>query len=228
MPYMPGPLTNVDEEITCMCISFDLCLLTSICVAQRQIDLDNYCKDLLNLPKDISESELVQCQLFGIHEGDIETDYDPRTGMLRTGDQDLISQPFNSTATVTPTITSTEPCTIKVKIVHKDDIFAIKVPTDCTLGKLRNKIHDRLGIEKPLTYKAGANGEKHNLQNEADMKKALEAAIDLGKLTVYAQAKIQTTYTLFLWYPLSGHFLYPSSASPKPFRKSHTASAVAK
>jgi bud emergence protein 1 len=42
--------------------------------------LDKYCKDLLALPNYLAESPIVQDQLFGINDGDIETDYDPRTG----------------------------------------------------------------------------------------------------------------------------------------------------
>jgi bud emergence protein 1 len=48
--------------------------------AERRRDLDKYCKDLLALPRYLAECYLVQEQLFGINEGDIETDYDPRTG----------------------------------------------------------------------------------------------------------------------------------------------------
>jgi bud emergence protein 1 len=64
LPYMPGPSTYVDETVT----------------SERQVDLDQYCRDLLNLPRYLSECDLVQKQLFGIHEGDIELDYDPRVG----------------------------------------------------------------------------------------------------------------------------------------------------
>lgn len=48
--------------------------------AERRRDLDKYCKDLLALPNYLAESPIVQDQLFGINDGDIETDYDPRTG----------------------------------------------------------------------------------------------------------------------------------------------------
>ncbi|KAI9270422.1 hypothetical protein BDA99DRAFT_501732 [Phascolomyces articulosus] len=191
LPYMPGPLTDVDEEIT----------------SERQRDLDKYCRELLTLPRYLSESSLVQSQLFGIHEGDIETDYDPRLGTIQSQPpmEDQIPQPSSSlTATTTtamatpPTITPTATnsgvtatsatkSTVKLKIVHKDDIFAIKVPADSTLDQLCAKVHDRLGFDVSLRYKDEATGDSLPLEDEMDMEEAFASAIKLGKLTVYAQ-----------------------------------------
>ncbi|KAI8140641.1 hypothetical protein BJV82DRAFT_621927 [Fennellomyces sp. T-0311] len=177
LPYMPGPLTDVDEDIT----------------AERQRDLDKYCRELLTLPRYLAECPLVQSQLFGIHEGDIETDYDPRTGAVHAPPP-LDEAPVATPPAVTPTTThsgmaatSATKSTVKLKIVHKDDIFAIKVPADSTLDQLRVKVHDRLGFDVSLRYKDEATGDSLPLDDEMDMEEAFASAIKLGKLTVYAQ-----------------------------------------
>ncbi|KAG0167814.1 bud emergence protein 1 [Apophysomyces sp. BC1015] len=148
LPYMPGPLTEVDEEIS----------------AERQRDLNKYCQELLNLPRYLTECSLVQDELFGIHDGDIETDYDPRTGKVRS-----------------------QPITIKVKIMHKDDIFAIKMPSDTTLEELRVKVHDRLGADVHLRYKDEMTGDSLPLVDQVDIEEAFAAATKVGKLMVYAE-----------------------------------------
>ncbi|KAI9488112.1 hypothetical protein BDB00DRAFT_850094 [Zychaea mexicana] len=197
LPYMPGPLTDVDEEIT----------------AERQRDLDKYCRELLSLPRYLAESPIVQSQLFGIHEGDIETDCDPRTGTNQPveGEETTTTTPVpvamaSTSPAMTPTTThsgmgvsatsasagagagtSATKSTVKLKIVHKDDIFAIKVPTDITLDQLCAKVHDRLGFDVSLRYKDEATGDSLPLEDELDMEEAFASAIKLGKLTVYAQ-----------------------------------------
>lgn len=153
---MPGPLEDINEDIT----------------GERQVDLDQYCKDLLNLPSYLAECELVQRQLFGIHEGDIELDYDPRVGHSLTSHQSHQSQSQQ----------------IKIKIVHKDDMFAMKVPTDCTLDLLRQKVVERIGLQVTMKYKNEASGENEPLEGELDMEEAFVQAIQRGKLTVTAIA----------------------------------------
>ncbi|KAI8376510.1 uncharacterized protein BYT42DRAFT_498483 [Radiomyces spectabilis] len=160
LPYMPGPLSHVDEKIT----------------AERQQDLNKYCEELLALPRYISQSVLVQNQLFGIHEGDIETDNDPRIGALRFNSQDMVQTSSTPIAS-----------TVKLKIVHKEDIFAIKVPVDSTLEGLRKKVHERLGFEVRLRYKSEPHGDHRPLEDEKDMEEAFTTAVKLGKLTVYAE-----------------------------------------
>jgi bud emergence protein 1 len=213
LPYMPGPLTYVDETIT----------------SERQIDLDKYCKDLLNLPRYLSECDLVQKQLFGIHEGDIELDYDPRVGnqsntnssrsnvnsahsntsssrsnvnsthsnhdlSVNSNNMDRISSSL-STSSNTP-VASQLPLSslsqqpqqqqIKVKIIHKDDMFAMKVPVDCSLDYLRSKVHERIGMNVKMEYKNEASGQNEPLEAELDMEEAFVQAIQRGKLTVTA------------------------------------------
>ena len=145
-------------------------------------------------------------QLFGIHEGDLEVDQDPRLGIPGTDDdeegrqqqqqqqqQQQHLQPSTPPVIVTPTTSmstsrSTKSSgTVKLKIAHKDDIFAIKVPADSTLEQLHTKVHDRLGFPVTLRYKDSATGNKLPLQTEMDMETAFASAIKLGKLTVHAE-----------------------------------------
>lgn len=115
---------------------------------------------MLDLPKYLSECDLVQNQLFGIHEGDIELDYDPRA--TRHSNEDHV----------------------KVKIIHKDDIFAIKMPVDSTLDHLRSKVFERIGFEVKMCYKDETTGENVPLEGELDMEEAFVQAIQRGKLTI--------------------------------------------
>ncbi|KAI8889537.1 hypothetical protein K501DRAFT_320241 [Backusella circina FSU 941] len=149
LPYMPGPLETVDDEIT----------------ADRANDLSRYCEELLRLPRYLSESVWVQDQLFGIHEGDIETDIDPSMGrpdspVMEANDEIIPPPPQQQQQPVTPT--PQQQGTIKVKIIYKDEIFAIKVPVPSTLEFLRDKIVDRLGFDVDLSYKEDAADESLN------------------------------------------------------------------
>ncbi|CAO3702979.1 unnamed protein product [Rhizopus stolonifer] len=146
IPYMPGPLKEIDDKVT----------------AERQTELNQYCQELLALPKYISECELVQNQLLGIHEGDIEIDYDPRETNLQQPTEDHI----------------------KVKIVHKEDIFAIKMPVDCTLDQLKTKVYERIDLEVKLYYKNEISESNQPLEGEMDMEEAFVQAIQRGKLTI--------------------------------------------
>lgn len=158
-----------------------------IYIADRARDLSKYCDDLIKLPRYLSESPWVQEQLFGIHEGDIETDIDPGAGRPVSNTYVTpVSTPntpttiASTTATTTATTTSTSSSTtIKVKIVFKDEIFAIKVPATCTIQVLESKIIDRLGFDAQLKFKDG--NELHTLSDEA-----FASAISVGKLTVVA------------------------------------------
>lgn len=161
-------------------------------VADRARDLSKYCDDLLKLPRYLSESSWVQDQLFGIHEGDIETDLDP------SASRPASSNNYNNTPTTpmsntneyytdntpktpsTPGFTSNNGnTTIKVKIIYKDEIFAIKVPVNSTIEFLQSKILDRLGFDVDLKYKDGERLIELN-------RETFESAVKLGKLTVVA------------------------------------------
>ncbi|KAI9317691.1 hypothetical protein BX666DRAFT_1939964 [Dichotomocladium elegans] len=173
LPYMPGPLTDVDEKIT----------------AERQQDLDKYCKELLNLPRYLAESTLVQNQLFGLHEGDIETEEDPHQPSPSKQPSAPIAPSAStpSPAIVSAAMTTTAGGMVKLKIAHKDDIFAVKVPANSTFEQLHEKVRDRLGFPVTLRYKGESAGESLPLDNEMDMEDAFASAVKLGKLTVYAE-----------------------------------------
>lgn len=80
---------------------------------------------------------------------------------------------------VTPLTPNAATSTIKVKIIYKDEIFAIKVPVPSTIEFLKDKIMDRLGFEVQLQYKSGNRLSDLNTET-------FEAAFNLGKLTVVA------------------------------------------
>lgn len=207
LPYMPGPLDAVNDDITgivCICVYVCVCTYKYLLhvfsipppiyiyyIADRARDLSKYCDDLIKLPRYLSESPWVQEQLFGIHEGDIETDIDPGVGRpvsntyvtpVSTPTTPNITTPITATTpTTASTLTNatTSNTTIKVKIVFKDEIFAIKVPATCTIQVLESKIIDRLGFDAQLKLKDG--NELHTLSDEA-----FALAISVGKLTVVA------------------------------------------
>ncbi|KAG2199454.1 hypothetical protein INT47_011566 [Mucor saturninus] len=169
LPYMPGPLDSVNDDIT----------------ADRARDLSKYCDDLLKLPRYLSESAWVQDQLFGIHEGDIETDLDP--GIGRRNDSPILQASTAAPLAPAPTSSSaatsvtggTTKSTVKVKIIYKDEIFAIKIPSSSTFEILKSKIIDRLGFHAQLQSKEpnGLVELNHDI---------FESALRLGKLTVVA------------------------------------------
>lgn len=196
LPYMPGPLDLVNDDIT----------------ADRARDLSKYCDDLLKLPRYLSESTWVQDQLFGIHEGDIETDIDPSASRPVSSSQysnsaagpvppppehhyepsssvpvattPAPSTPLPSTIAPSPapapaSSAATVGGTVKVKIIYKDEIFAIKVPVSSTIQVLKDKVMDRLGFDVNLKHKEGDQLTELNREK-------FESAVKLGKLTVVA------------------------------------------
>lgn len=117
----------------------------------------------------------MQDQLFGIHEGDIETDIDPANTTQRQ--QQTVTTP---TTTVPPTPTTpASGGSAKVKIMYKDEIFAIKVPIPSSIEFLTDKITQRLGFNAYLQLKSG--------DRVMDLtRETYEAAVKQGKLTVIA------------------------------------------
>ncbi|KAL0074597.1 hypothetical protein J3Q64DRAFT_1777484 [Phycomyces blakesleeanus] len=210
LPFMPGPQTEVDERLT----------------AKRQTELNIYCQELFQLPRYLVESPLVQDVLFVLHEGDVEIDYDPRTGAPRPESVELshsilipeafgsstmntftpfgrnsnpikdISQTNTATATATATASTTTTAAknaigssnlIKVKIAYKEEMFAIKVPIDCSFQKLHDRVQERLGGSNVrLRYKDQTQGESLPLETESDIAEAFESSLKIGKLILYA------------------------------------------
>lgn len=125
----------------------------------------------------------------------METDDDPRTNSTSNNSNHQLEPTITTTSIPTPLLAD-EPAqpmaapsssgTIKVKIIHKDDIIAIKVPLNSTLDALQSKINDRLGMPTQLQYKADATKDPLPLESELDLEEAFAVSIKLGKLTVYA------------------------------------------
>ncbi|OBZ91202.1 Protein scd2/ral3 [Choanephora cucurbitarum] len=190
IPFMPGPLSSVDEKIT----------------NDRKEDLNQYCTEILSLPRYLSESELVQRQLFGIHEGDIELDYDPRVTQVEQEEREdqlleqlEIQQPqeqYKNDVHNTSTDQLSEQSQpqqqqqqqqqqLKIKIIHKDDIFAMKVPTDCSLSYLKKRVYERIQSDDiKMEYKNEVTGKNEPLEEEIDMETAFIQATQRGKLTL--------------------------------------------
>ncbi|CAO3596464.1 unnamed protein product [Absidia cylindrospora] len=192
LPLMPAPLDKVDDHIT----------------EQRREDLDYYCKRLLTLPSYLSESEIIQMELFGLKKGDVETDYAMKKGsrVIKSNNisnhspysEQLVAQHSHQNRTSnSKDITSNNIHTmgttqydggvgmVKLKIIYKDDIFAVKISADCTMQELRSRIKDRLGGGHLGTMKYKDDTHHHKpLETEMDMEEAFILAIQHGKLTI--------------------------------------------
>ncbi|SAM00048.1 hypothetical protein [Absidia glauca] len=143
-------------------------------ITERQREeLDDYCKHLLAI------MPTIQHTLFELTLGDVETDYAPKKG----------SRVVKSAASTTPPPPiQINPGMIKVKIVYQDDIFAVKLPTDCTLAELHHHIEERLhGRGRTMMYKNDLQGTTLPLVSDLDMEEAFSLAIQRGKLTVVVE-----------------------------------------
>ncbi|KAI8344085.1 hypothetical protein BC941DRAFT_342661 [Chlamydoabsidia padenii] len=144
-------------------------IVDDIITEQRREDLDDYCKWLLAYN---------QHELFELKKGDVETDYAPKKGSRVVKSAPL---PFSPLPT-------TKGDMVKIKIVHQDDIFAVKLPADCTLLELRHRVKERLGGDGggKLKYK-NDSGVVMPLNTDTDMEQAFSLAIQCGKLTVVVE-----------------------------------------
>ncbi|KAI8334615.1 hypothetical protein BC941DRAFT_431684 [Chlamydoabsidia padenii] len=171
LPFMPGPLDYVNDLIT----------------EQRREDLDHYCKTLLSLPDYLSTCDLIQYDLFGLDQNDVETDYAPKKGS-RVIKSDT-GEPTGNKGM--DTYYNGGVGKVKIKIVHKDDIFAVKIPADCTLQELVLRVKDRLGqVPGKMKYKDDthySNDTYLSLETELDMEEAFILAIQRGKLTIVVE-----------------------------------------
>ncbi|ORX62541.1 hypothetical protein DM01DRAFT_1330668 [Hesseltinella vesiculosa] len=166
VPFMPAPVDHVDHDIT----------------KERQGDLDTYCQKLLALPRYISESSLVQVQLFGLKQGDIGADQEP-TQKMET-EQVSVSESVQL-AKKRASLGSK----VKIKIAFKSDMYAMRVPTDCSLDELKDNIKDRIGTLGPMTYRnENQHGRLCQLESAVDMEEAIILAIQYGKLTIHVDA----------------------------------------
>ncbi|KAH3685833.1 hypothetical protein WICPIJ_003192 [Wickerhamomyces pijperi] len=164
LPYIPGPLTYVTDKIT----------------KKRQIDLDQYIKELVRLPAHISQSNLVK-DLFELrhrldkiidltklningngHDNDSETMGQLRKDeSMKTITNNHSSSNINNTITTTPQDTSTPAAAdslpvvqSKIKFYYKDDIFALLLNSNIVfsdlVAKIKNRIYDDDSEQKPF------------------------------------------------------------------------------
>ncbi|KAI0482233.1 hypothetical protein GGR56DRAFT_176697 [Xylariaceae sp. FL0804] len=202
LPYMPGPVNYVTDQIT----------------EGRLHNLDHYVKNLLGQPAYISKCNLVK-QFFAPREGDYEIDPNandgeyrlsggsrsstdspmignsqqsstnnlspnrysgqsaPRMGgmpqMTRQGSS--LSQP--SQTSLSPGITQ-GPSAFKVKLFFNGDTFLIRVPSDINFQQLFEKIKERTkvpsGEQIQLFYRDEQSGDKLNLMSNNDLNYALD------------------------------------------------------
>ncbi|CAH1762609.1 8792_t:CDS:2 [Entrophospora sp. SA101] len=221
LPFMPGPLTYVDDRIT----------------QQRRNDLDIYVKELITLPPKILKDPLLD-QLFGIKKGDIETRNDPRqpdaaadvkgspltdadnspidpivpissSSYTHNNSDSQTSLPLtainykslqspskhhhNSNSStysninfgINNTNSLSSSTLMKIKILYKDDLIAIRVPSNITYVQLREKLNERLGEHvMTLTYKDDNTGHVQKLDGDDDLNHAI---VTCPKLMIFVE-----------------------------------------
>lgn len=199
LPYMPGPVNYVTDQIT----------------EGRLHNLDAYVKNLLGQPEYIARCQLVK-QFFAPREGDYEIDapddYRLSAGSVRssTGSQHIdhsrqsssnnldangypasaaaprqmqqpemmrqvssLSQPSQASMSPGPP----QPLSaFKVKLFYNGDTFLIRVPSDTNFMQLYDKIRERVKSagELQLFYRDEQNGDKLALMSDDDLNYALD------------------------------------------------------
>ncbi|KAI1259258.1 hypothetical protein F5Y18DRAFT_310709 [Xylariaceae sp. FL1019] len=203
LPYMPGPVNYVTDQIT----------------EGRLHNLDQYVKNLLGQPPYISRCNLVK-QFFAPREGDYEVDpstageefrlsggsrsstdsprednsqQSSRNNLNGPGYSGLSAAPRqqNGQPQVTrqasslsqPSQSSSSPAVnqapaFKVKLHFNSDTFLIRVPGDTNFQQLHEKIRERTkipsGDQMHLFYRDEASGDKLNLMSNNDLNYALD------------------------------------------------------
>jgi bud emergence protein 1 len=201
LPYMPGPVNYVTDQIT----------------EGRLHNLDQYVKNLLGQPAYISKCNLVK-QFFAPREGDYEADPNAASDEYRlsAGSRSSTDSPADSrqssrnnlngpgysglsaaprqmqngqpqvarqgSSLSQPSQTSFSPETsqvpFKVKLHFNDDTFLIRVPGDTNFQQLHEKIRERTkipsGEQMQLFYRDEASGDKLNLMSNNDLNYALD------------------------------------------------------
>ncbi|KAI7870727.1 hypothetical protein BDF14DRAFT_1768726 [Spinellus fusiger] len=185
LPLLHEPLKPMNEQTTASC----------------QVELNLYCEKLMRLPDYIVECCLVQNLLFGLREGDIELDSDPRTpsschsSLYGTYINKTLANrgAFDSNGSTRPApkiVPWTDPSSsmIKVKLAYKQEMFALKVPTECTLDQLKTKVHTRLGFRVQLfSMDTPRPSSILLLDTEEEFQHLLASSLHLKKLTLRAE-----------------------------------------
>ncbi|KAI8049076.1 hypothetical protein BDF22DRAFT_701102 [Syncephalis plumigaleata] len=186
LPYMPAPISVVDENVT----------------AERCGFLDTYIKELCEVPEYIRNSQLVR-KFFGLEEDDDdEPEESEQDGQRHRhtasngssgGHHRRPSPPNSSSGGVISPISETPSATgmtssnsnmLKVKLMHNDDLIAIRVPANITYVALWEKVFERLGSTVRAVSWKTPSGDWSTLDSEEDLRQAL--AETGGKLTLHA------------------------------------------
>jgi bud emergence protein 1 len=167
LPFIPGPLTYVTDKIT----------------KKRQNDLNDYVKELIELPSYISHSNFVK-SLFELrhdfdhteqqrgsynaqhhHEEEEEEEEGPLNGI---GESTLVKEESTTTLNKSaeqplqskPAKKSQNSESIKLKFYYRDDIFALLIPTDIDILELRKKISQRIyDVDEDKDFKIFVKGD---------------------------------------------------------------------
>lgn len=212
LPFMPGPLTYVDDTIS----------------AQRRTDLCLYVEELCRLPAHIVRHPLVQ-DLFSAREGDVESSHptsmmpqpifkpkshvrvsgasresshqseasgaktrsshysqhDARSGSSIGNGQ--VSKSFNEVDHARPTMrepTNTSSF-LKIKVFYEEDLIAIRVAIDIDFHQLCEKLRDRLtGPWTVISVKDESRNVYQQIADDNDFKDLLERT---DKVVLYVQ-----------------------------------------
>ncbi|ODV75178.1 phosphatidylinositol-3-phosphate-binding protein BEM1 CYBJADRAFT_123408 [Cyberlindnera jadinii NRRL Y-1542] len=130
LPFIPGPLTYVTDKIT----------------KKRQVDLNEYVKELVALPVYVSHCNFVK-SLFSIKN---ELDRVLESSNLDLQDDDRERTIVKNESIKTLNL-ERQPTSQKLKFYYKDDIFALLLSRDTTLATLRKKVSTRIHDEEGQT-----------------------------------------------------------------------------
>jgi bud emergence protein 1 len=169
LPYMPGPLSFVNDVIT----------------SQRRADLDVYVQELLGLPDYVREGELMR-GFFGLDEDEEEPiqseqrlshKQDRNSGRRANGGDDPVVEDEYSRPQPPAQM-------LKIKVQYGEDILAIKVPSRATFTVLWDRVRERLGDRVRRLEWKDAKGEYRPLDDSEDFQRALHET--QGKLLLIA------------------------------------------
>lgn len=207
LPFMPGPLTYVDDTIS----------------SQRRADLSVYVEELCQLPRHVVRSPLVQ-ELFSAREGDVESSH-PTSMMpqpiFKASDRTRSTISQKPSATPTPPMTSSRQSQhrhmestsapakstagghertasvadhtsarptesfIKIKVFFEEDLIAIRVAHDIQFEELCDKLRDRLsGAWQSISIKDDATETYKGIHDDADFQDLL---VRTDRIVLYVQ-----------------------------------------
>ncbi|CAG8556002.1 3310_t:CDS:2 [Acaulospora colombiana] len=184
LPFMPGPLSYVNDMIT----------------AQRRADLDVYVKEEGDIetpvdprqPNDISSALDASPVDPSMSYSTNQENQSISNGLYKhDSNPSLSGQSFNKSSHAhdespkNASNLSDTPSIIKVKILYKDDLIAIRVASNVSYAQLREKIYERLGGHVTnLKYRDDNTMELLALEDDNDLSHAIATC---PKLLLYAE-----------------------------------------